>query len=250
VQTTVRAGATALDPAATTAAPGETAATVPDTAAPAGEPAATTAPPAPAAPGAASNPFPPPDPGTYTTRTTGTAVVGLQRQDVDETTTRTVERLSGTDVRQTEGGDQGASVTVLRYLPDQVLLLSLEVGAGPGLQYRFASEAGVLFLRLPPAPGDSWEWTLTSEDGGETVTQATTVGPVERIEVAGVAIEAPRLDTTITLSGDLDGTVQLTSWLDPARRTTARAHQVSDLTYAGFRLTSDTTSDLVSFEPA
>ncbi|MBA2281056.1 MAG: hypothetical protein H0W25_07450, partial [Acidimicrobiia bacterium] len=188
--------------------------------------------------------------GAYRLRTTGTAqVLPLQvaPEPLDEDSTRTVEHLNDTDVRQSEVSGQ---TTDLRYLGDQVQLLRLDVVFPGVLEYHFVAEPPVLFARLPLVAGDSWQWQLSESGGRTTVTQSTTVRAPERIDVAGGTVDAPVMDTTITFAGELTGTVQLTGWFDPARRTSVRTHQVTDLTYQAFRVVSDTTTDLVSFTPA
>lgn len=68
--------------------------------------------------------------------------------------------------------------------------------------------------------------------------------------MAGATVDAFVVDTVITLSGDVTGTIDLTAWVDPARRTAVRLDQVSDARLGVFRLRSDTTSQFLSFTPA
>lgn len=193
-----------------------------------------------------------PDAGTYRFRTTGTERVGTavnpgQPQPIDEESSTVVTYLNDTDAQHSS--DDGSQTSVLRYQPNQILLLTLDLNMGP-VSRHFDAGAGALFIPIPLEPGQTWSWQLTDSTGATTVAQSSTaIGP-EAITVNGAAVNSFRIDSTITLSGDIVGTIQLTSWVDPNLRTSVRIHQVTDVTYSGFRLQSDTTSDFVGFTAA
>jgi hypothetical protein len=167
---------------------------------------------------------------------------------VDRDVVVVVEELSATDQRMTTPGDQFTSVTVLRYLETEVQLVSLDITAGP-VNKAFHPAAPVTFAPLPGTPGQSWSWTITSTDGLTTVDQTSTIVGPETITVAGETFETIVVDTTLTISGDISATLQLTNWVRPADKLAVRTHSVSQGSYGVFTFSGDTVSELVALTP-
>lgn len=234
--------------------------TVPDTA-PAGGPSSEPAAPAPtdaptSLPAAdAGNAIP--AAGRYTFHTTGTAtssgVLGPGSQSIDQETVTDIVALSADTIRQSSTSPEGSQTMDLRYEADRVALLVLDL-AVQGQQLRFASAQGETFTPVPPAPGQAWSWQLVDDGGTLTLDFAGTTQPPEPITVAGSTIEAPVVDATLHLTGTfagfpVDATIDVRTWIDPARATSVQTHQVSE-TSQPVQSHSDTTSVLTGFTPS
>lgn len=83
----------------------------------------------------------------------------------------------------------------------------------------FVVDPPAVFTVLRPAPGSTWEWTMTSTDGRTTAHTTVTARGTERVTVEGTAVEAQVADATVTFTGeDFEGTQELAIWFDPATR--------------------------------
>ena len=198
--------------------------------------------------------FPPPALGRYTFHTTGTAPppdLLSPPQTIDEQTVTIITSLGGADIRQ--AAEDGSQIVDLRYQADGVFLRLLDLGM-QGVRFRFRSPDGVLFTPVPATAGQAWNWQLTDDTGQITAAWSATTQPSQVITVAGEAVNAAVVDAVVTLSGtysgfQVDGTVHLTLWLDPARRTAVQLHQVTDITQP-VAAHGDTTSVFIGFTPA
>ena len=253
------ASTTTATNATTTAVPASSPPSPPPAAPEVGNPTAPAATPGAAAPTPGQPPVvqaeavePPADPefppgpfavGTYTSHTTGTSTLNGTTEQVDRYDATTLEHVQGDDYR-TSGG--GFFVTVFRSTPTEVLLVTLDVDA-PGFRRHFEPSPPALFFPIGAEPGRRWEWTITASDGPTTVAQSSTVAAPEVITVLGRDIEATVVDTVVTLSGDVTGTITTRTWVDPSTLQPLRVHAVSDVTVVTFRFQSDTTSTFAGF---
>lgn len=65
----------------------------------------------------------------------------------------------------------------------------------------------------------------------------------EQLSIMGSRVDAVVVDTVLTISGDVHGTICFTNWLDPARSIAVRTHSVTDF---GQLFSGDTTAELVA----
>jgi hypothetical protein len=197
---------------------------------------------------AGSTPGDPPDdtrslpvPGRYDERVTGT----VNGQPAPPSQTLVVEQLSATDQRHVVERDDGRSEQVLRDAGAEVLLVSIDLGVK-----QFVAEPPVRFTPVPLEVGQTWGWDLTSTDGATHLRQDSRVSRTEQVTVAGTAVDTFVVETVLVLSGDLDGTIAITSWASPRHGIAVRTHQVSDVRFGLVRFTADTVSELTSLTPA
>lgn len=247
------------DDTTTTAEVGATPSTAadgsPQTVVAAGGPATTaqagTSGPAPGAPAPATAPAgggvdtPQPTPaGGYRYHVTGSSKLGAgPAQAIDMVSTTMVEHLGGGTVRQTSEDQQ----SVLQWTDGAILLHTLDLTRS-GFERHFEAKPPVQYAPIPLAPGQEWGWSLTATGQPTTVRQDSRVDRLETISVNGATVQAIVVVTKITLSGDVSGTIDLTQWVDTADDLPKRIHAKTNI--VTFAYSSDTTSDLIGFDPA
>lgn len=70
---------------------------------------------------------------------------------------------------------------------------------------------------------------------------------MEAITISGRSVDAVVVVTKITISGEVNGTIDMTQWVDRATDLLERIHAKTNIvTYA---FTSDTTSEFTGFTP-
>lgn len=135
--------------------------------------------------------------------------------------------------------EQGASGTVvvtegwvsgMRFVRDttsfterRALITELRVRlAYRGVEFEdsYRPDPPVESLRLPLAPGASWSGTWTADVSGE---YEIVVGPLQDVSAGGRSVRAFRLETTTTFTGELEGTQEITYWIDPATLVAVRS---------------------------
>ena len=187
-----------------------------------------------------------PDPGTYTLAVTGNASLnGGAPQPAPPTATYKITQLSATDQHQT-----GDFEIDLRWTPEAASLLKLTLKQGGNTLKTFQPATPLVYIPFPGTVGRTWQWTVKSTDGKTTVNQVSNITKTEPVVIAGRSEPAFIVHSVLTLSGDIKGSVDLTSWISPIYRLALRQHVIVDATYLGFRATSDTTGQLVSLTPA
>lgn len=182
--------------------------------------------------------------GQYRFHTTGTTKLGANpEQPVDVDSTTTITHLGGGMVRQTSD-DQTAD---LQWKGAQVLLHTLDL-TRPGFERHFEAEPPVQYAPRELAVGQTWQWKLTATNLPTTVEQSSRVDRLEKVTVNGKSYDAIVVVTKLTISGDVNGTIDLTQWVDRAAALPVRIHAKTNIVTFGF--TSDTTSDFTGFTAA
>jgi hypothetical protein len=180
-----------------------------------------------------------PTPGTYTTNDSGT---GIDGKPVPPQSTYTIEQVNDTD--QHQGGQFDV---VLRYAPESASLVSLKIAAA---NKSFEPAQPLLFVPFPGDRPDPWSWSVTSTDGKTTLNTTAQITGTETIDVGGQAVPTFIVDSTITITGDLQGTVHLTAWVSNDYRLPVKQHTVVNASYLTIMVHSDTTSVLASLAPS
>jgi hypothetical protein len=187
-----------------------------------------------------------PDTGTYTLAVTGSASLnGGTPQPAPPSATYKITQTSATDQHQT-----GDFELDLRWTPESASLLKLTLKQGGNALKTFQPATPLLYTPFPGTVGRTWSWTVKSTDGKTTVSQVSNITKTEAVVIAGRSEPAFVVHTVLTLTGDVKGSVDLTSWMSSIYRVALRQHVVVDATYLGFHATSDTTGQLVSVSPA
>ena len=184
--------------------------------------------------------------GKYNYHSTGTMGLNGSNSNVDQQDTTTVEDLSDSDQRVTMPGAGGSQITTLRFSSDKIELLSLEMKGALNKTFN----GPVLYSPVPFTVGQTWEWTLTSTDNLTHVTQKSKIDREENVTVGGQTVETYVLETDLTISGDVNGSGHLTSFVSPAYKLPVRNHSTLDATYTTFHVVSDITSDLLDLRPS
>lgn len=197
-------------------------------------------------------PVPPglkPFPGVYRYHTTGTGALNGSSQPIDAQSQTTIEDLNDTDQRITTPSPQLTQISDMRFTPDQVALLSLKF-QGP-INKTF--NGPVEYAPVPTSVGQSWQWSMKSDDGKTTLSQTSRVDRTETLTVGSQTIDVVVVETDLTLTStlptDLNGSGHLTTWVSPVYKLPARIHSTLNGTYSGFSFSSDTTSDLLDLRP-
>ena len=190
-----------------------------------------------------------PLPGTYTLATLpgSKASVNGAAQPVPSQSQLIIEQLSDTDQRVTSPSSTGDLVAQLRYAPSEVDLVALQFGPKA-----FQPDPPAMFAPVGAPQGTTWQWSCTSTDGKTTMAaQGRTVG-TETLTVGDQPVDTEVVDLTLTLSGDVVGTIRLTLWVRPGDRLPVRQHMVTDVsdpTKLVFHIQSDVTAQLVDLTP-
>ncbi len=191
--------------------------------------------------------------GSYPATITGSAKLNGNPQQVGPTGTLDIAQLTGTDQHQsTEGGPADLDLT-LRYDAGSAKLVTLVLAAG-GITKTVKPTAPVQFLPFAGPQGTRWTWRATSTDGKTTIDAVGTVTGSDVLTIDGRSVPVTVVDYVMTPSGDVTGTVHLTSWVSSAYRLVVKQHHVIDAkaTAYGFTVpfTCDTTTTLTDLDPA
>lgn len=159
----------------------------------------------------------------------------------------TIDDLSDTDQRSTTPGTggQGDTIQTLRFLPDRIQLLSLEM-KGP---FAKTFNGPVMLAPMPATVGQTWAWDLTSTDNLTHVHQSSKVDRTETVVVGGQSVDTIVVETDITITGDINATGHLTSWASTVYKLSVRTHNVLHLT-TPVKYDTDTTADLLDLRPS
>jgi len=191
-----------------------------------------------------------PDAGTYPLRIAGTSAVDGKPSTVPSTGSLVVE-ARGTDQQHRTVGVPGNLVLLQRAGAGGVDLVSFSLNAA-SKTVSFQPAAPLAFIRTQP--GASWNWSVRSTDGSVTLNQTASVTGGGTVTVAGTQVPAVTVQRVFTVSGAVQGTVQLASTLSLVDRLPLIQHEVIDIraTTLGFistRIVSDTTATLTATRP-
>ena len=158
------------------------------------------------------------------------------------------------NVRQTSPNTPGSVVLLQHFSGAKSELVTLELTAGDSHKV-FTPGSPVTYLLYNAPSGTSWSWSATSTDGKTKVTATGRIGGTKDITIGGVSVAAIEVVTQLTISGDINGNAELTTWASPEYRLPVVQHQHIDATARGVlglsvRLVSDTTSTLRSVHPS
>jgi hypothetical protein len=190
-----------------------------------------------------------PDAGSYPATFAGSASVNGRSQTFPSTGSM-VFAASGSDLRQSSPNTPGNVVLTQRFSGGKSALVSFEMKAGDTSK-EFRPASPVTFLVYNAPQGTAWNWSATSSDGATHVNATSTVGGTRVVNVGGQDVGTVEIITTLSLSGDMSGTAQLTVWASPTLRLPVMQRQVINAkasTGYGFssKLVSDVTQTLTS----
>jgi len=130
------------------------------------------------------------------------------------------------------------------YLAD----LKIKAQGLPDKEFAFAT--AVLLLPDPARVGSSWSWGGRSTDGKTTVAASNKVVRTETLTIGGKAVQTVVLQTHLVLSGDIDYTADVTTWVAPSLRLPVKDHTVGKGTAFGVPFSFDVTDVMRSTTPS
>jgi hypothetical protein len=114
----------------------------------------------------------------------------------------------------------------------------------------FLFSPAALLLPDPARVGATWSWTGTSTDGKTKVTTTNKVVRTETLTIGGTRVATVVLQTRLVLSGDLDYTADVTTWVAPSLRLPVKDHTVGKGTAFGVPFSFDVTDVMRSTTPS
>ncbi|MBV8559398.1 MAG: hypothetical protein JO050_01400 [Acidimicrobiia bacterium] len=208
-----------------------------------GKPAAGYQPP----PGA--TPAKPATPGTYTYDNSvpagGTNTFGAP----PATSPMTIDPPNGTVQHSTVTMGSGKTGTTLDYRSDGVHLVEVKITSG-SQSFDFVGNPPPLAAPTGVQPGQSADFTLTSNPPGTTIQVHTDFVRMETITIGGQHVNTMVIHQVGTLTGQLQGTQTQDAWVSQQYDLFVQTHQVADVKYGAFAAHSDVMSVLQKLTPS
>jgi hypothetical protein len=187
--------------------------------------------------------------GSYTYDASGTfSYGGAAPTDASGMATMTVTALKNSRQTTTLRTDQSDTVQHLLVAADGNRLERLTIGAPIDKEFVFSPAA--LLFPSPAKTGQRWTRKATSTDGKATIEASSTVSRTETLTIGGKSVKTTVLKTRLVISGEVDYTADITSWVVTATRLLVKDHTVGKGTYNGIDFSTDITSVLRSTVPA
>lgn len=192
-----------------------------------------------------------PTTGTYPVTFKGTASVDGKAQSVPSSGSITFTK-SGGNVVQESPDAPGDVVLVQRYSANESSLVSIEMTANKTTK-TFVPASPVSYLQYNSPAGTGWSWEATSTDGKTKVQATASVGAMASVVINGETVSLVQQTTTLTMSGDINGTAKLITWASPAHRLPVIQRQVINATakvsWSSVKLVSDVTTTFSRLTP-
>ena len=189
--------------------------------------------------------------GTYPVSFSGSASVDGKAQKVPSSGSLRLSK-SGSNIEQSSPDAPGDLVLVQHYGNNESTLVSLQMTANNTTK-TFAPSSPATYLQYNSPAGTSWNWSATSSDGKTKVQATGTVGGTSNMVINGENVSTVQLTTTLTLSGDINGTAKLVTWASPAYRLPVQERTVINATakvsWSSVRLVSDVTTTFSRLSP-
>jgi hypothetical protein len=193
-----------------------------------------------------------PTTGTYPVTFSGSASVDGKPQRVPSSGTIRLAR-SGANIQQTSSDAPGDVVLVQHYGANESTLVSLQMTANNTTK-TFVPADPVTYLQYNSPAGTGWNWSATSTDGKTKVQATGIVGGTSNMVIGGENVATVLLTTTLTMSGDINGTAKLMTWASPAYRLPVQERQLINATakvsWSSVKLISDVTTTFSRLTPS
>lgn len=179
-----------------------------------------------------------PPPGTFLYDTVGrieTTGPGGGTEPVPPTSTDQVTVTAGqsstriTIVTRDEGRDSSQEVVIAVTATEARLARLTYRPAGAGVGYAVNPDPPALLARLPYTDGDRWEIAWTDPASGVSGTGTGAVTGRERLTTPAGTFDTVVITVTQRLRGAIDGTLAVTSWIDPTSGIQVKQHLVTDV---------------------
>ena len=191
--------------------------------------------------------------GHYPATFTGSASVNGRGQSFPASGSM-VFTPTGSDLRQSSPDTPGDVKITQRFSTTKSALVSFQLKASDTTKV-FTPASPATFIAYGAAPGTSWSWSASSGDGATHVSASGHIGGSKTMTVGAETIDVFEVVTTITISGDITGTAELTMWVSGAHRVPIVQRQVINAKGSsgyGFstKLSSDVTQTLTQLTPS
>jgi hypothetical protein len=188
-------------------------------------------------------------PGTYTYDASGTQTILGSTSDVDGTSTLDVTPVSNGTQTSTQDNSQGKTTQTVVMRSTGMFLADLKI-TSPAFSKEFQLSPPVLLFPVPAPVGKSWTWSGTSTDGKTTVTATNKVVRTENLTIGGEKVQTVVLRTHLAITGDVDYTADVTTWVAPSLRLPVKDHTVGKGSTGLGRFSFDVTDVMRSVHPA
>lgn len=188
--------------------------------------------------------------GSYTYDSSGSQRTGAYSSRVNGVATLTVSPVRGGRQSSSLHNSQGDTRQELLVRDAGSYLAELTIKAPGFPEKAFAFPTAVLLLPDPARVGASWSWRTTSTDGKTNVATTNKVVRTETITIGGAPVRTVVLQTHLVLTGDLDYTSDLTTWVAPSLRLPVKDHAVGHGRAYGVAFSFDVTDVMRSTVPA
>jgi hypothetical protein len=194
-----------------------------------------------------------PDAGSYPAAFNGSASVNGRGQSVPSSGS-VVFVAAGSDLKQTAPHTPGDVSLTQRFSAAKASLVSFQMKAGDTTKV-FNPSSPVTFVMYNAPQGTTWNWSATSTEGATRVNATGSVAGQQTMNVAGEDVAVTQVTTTLSLSGDITGSAEITAWVSPSYRLPLMQRQVINAkTQSGYgfstRLVSDVTQTLTALKPS
>jgi hypothetical protein len=193
-----------------------------------------------------------PNAGHYPAIFSGSASVNGRSQSVPASGA-VVFTPTGSDLRQSSPDTPGDVKLTQRFSAGEAKLVSFQMKAGDSTKV-FTPSQPVTFIPYGDAQGSTWSWSASSSDGATHISVTARVGGSKLLTVGGTTVTVFEVVTSLSISGDISGTAELSLWASNEYRAPVVQRQVINAKGSsgyGFstKLSSDVTQTLTQLTP-
>jgi hypothetical protein len=194
-----------------------------------------------------------PEAGDYPATFSGSATVNGRGQSVP-TSGSVVFNPTGSDLRQSSPNTPGDVKITQHFSPEKASLVSFQLKA-TGSTKIFTPASPATFILYGAPQGTAWSWSASSSDGATHISASGHIGGAKTMSVGGQPVDVFEVVTSLSISGDITGTADLTMWVSSQYRLPVVQRQVINAKGSsgyGFstRLSSDVTQTLTALSPS
>jgi hypothetical protein len=120
----------------------------------------------------------------------------------------------------------------------------------PAFTKEYRPTTAVLFVPDPATVGMTWSYGGTTTDGKTTLAVSNKVAGTETLTIGGKKVPCAVLQSHLVLSGDIDYTVDLTTWWSPELRLPVKDHSKGKGSFGGIMFSTDITDVMRSTTPS
>lgn len=194
-----------------------------------------------------------PDAGDYPANFSGSASVNGRAQSFPSSGSM-VFTPTGSNLRQSSPNTPGDVKITQHFSATRSSLVNFQMKASDSIK-TFTPSSAATFIPFDAPGGTTWSWSATSDDGATHVSANSSIGGTQTMTVGGQPVSVFEVVTTLSMSGDINGTATITLWVSPQYRLPVQMRQVINAKGSsgyGFstQLKSDVTQTLTQLTPS